>query len=256
MLGLMLAPPVVNADDDSANSHASVSSQQDNAEEKDETMFYAFLEADNNQVHGPLFEFFKSRPGMERFVNPRSKIERKFRPMMQWRRWADKRQRFFPALLFVFGISFLCWFIMPGTMQAAAEECKMTFWKSFGTGLLLATIVLSLMRSVFVSQFGWPFGIVLAGSSQAVMLAGLAVAIYNLGHAVILLSGLKNLLFFASRPKLLRACDIFAGAILAALILQIPGAGIAPRIGTRVLALFALLGVGAICRVMKKRQSM
>lgn len=250
----VLIPPMVQADE-GTDASATVSTQDQENDDKDETMFYAFLEADNSQSHGPLLEMLKGRVGVQNLLQPHTKIERKFRPMMQWRRWADKRQRFFPSFLFIFGLSFLYWFVMPGIMQSSAEECKSSYWKSFGTGVLLATIVLSLMRSVFVSQFGWPFGIVLAGTSQAAMLAGLAVAIYNFGHSVILLSGLKRLHFFSSRPKLLRACDIFAGAFLSALILQIPGGGLLPRIGTRLLALFALLGVGAICRVLKKRQS-
>lgn len=227
----------------------------DDAEDRDDTMFYAFLEGDNKPGNGPLYDFLRGRPGAHFLLGPHTRMEHKVRPLMQWRRFADRRQRFVPAFLFLFGVSFLYWFIFPGTMQTSAEECKRNFWKSFGTGLLLAIIVLSLMRTAFLTQFGWPFGILLAGTVQAAVLAGLAVAIYDLGHAIILLSGVKNLPFFSSRPKLLRACDIFAGALLSALILQIPGAGVVPRVGTRLLSLFGLLGVGAICRVIKNRQS-
>ena len=250
----ILVSPMVMADDTSSQAGLPAG-QNEYADEKDETMFYAFLEEDNSQAHGPLYEFFRSRQSVRVLLGPDSRVERRSRPMMQWRRWADRRQRFTPALLFILGVSFLYWFILPGIMQTAAEECKKSFWKSFGSGLLLAIIAMSLLRSVLVTQFGWPFGILLAGVSQAAMLAGLSVAIYNMGHAVILLSGLRKLKVLSARPKVLRVCDILAGALLSALILQIPGIGMMPRCGTRLLALFALLGIGALCRVIKKRQS-
>lgn len=218
----------------------------------DQTMFYAFLQEDHGNA-GPIYNFIKSHPNLKALFGPRSNLERKFRPMMQWRRWAEKRQRFVPAFLFIGCISFLIWFFLPAHMQSAAEECRKSFWKCFGVGLLAAFITLSVLRAVFISEIGWPLGIVIAGVSQAVVLAGLSVSMYNLGHSVLLLLRITKISAIANRPSLARALDIFAGALVAALLLQIPPIWDLPRCGSRLLALFALLGVGALCREYKRR---
>lgn len=222
-------------------------------DDDEQTMFYAFLKEDSSQLGGPLYEFFKNKPIVREILNPHTRMERKFRPMLQWRRWADRHQPFIPSFLFLGTVGFVLWFLLPSVMQSAAEECRSSFWKCFGTGLVIAIITMVLLRAIFLSQLGWPLGIVIAGCSQAAMLSGLSLAIYNLGHAVLLLVQYKKISAIANSPSLARASDIVMGALLAAIVLQIPAFGILPRPGTRLLALFGLLGIGAIFRAIRRR---
>jgi hypothetical protein len=223
--------------------------------DEDQTMFYAFLQEDPKIASGPLFEILKDRPVIRELVFPRSHLERRFRPMAQWRLWSDKHQRFMPAFLFVCLTGFLNWSLFPSHLQAAAEECKRSFWKSFGSGLLLAIITLTILRIIFITEIGWPLGIMVAGCSQAAMIVGLSLSVFNLGHALSLLLRLHKIPFLANNPSREHYCDIFIGSIFAALILQIPPLGTLPRCGTRLLALFAVLGIGAIYRELKRRQA-
>lgn len=234
-------------------------SPQDQAEatqiekEPDQALFYAFLAEDPQALSGPLFQMLQDKPVLKEWISPHNKMERRYRPLLQWRRWADQRQRFFPALLFCNFICFLSWYLLPKLLQSASQESRQNFWKSVGTGILLAAVTILLTRSVFFTQLGWPLGIVLAGASQAAMLVGLSVGIYNLGHSVSLILRLDKISLLANRAAAQRYCDIFTGSLLAALLLQIPAIGLLPQPGTRFLALFALLGVGAIFRDLRKR---
>ena len=222
---------------------------------EDETMFYAFLQEDPGLTSGPFFQFLKDKPVMREFVAPHSHLERKFRPMAQWRRWADKPQRFLASLLFICLTGCLVWSVFPSYLQAAAAECKKNFWKSFGSGLLLAIIAMAALRAIFITEIGWPLGIIVAGLSLATMLVGLSLSVFNLGHSMSLLLHLNKIALLCRRPDWARYLDIFIGSIIASLILQIPQIGLMPRCGTRLLALFAILGTGAIYREFRRRRA-
>ncbi len=237
-----------NSAPENVDAHSSIST------DPDQTYFYAFLQDNPSGPEGPLLQMFKDQPAIKNLILPRNSLERKFRPMLQLKAWADKKQRFFPSLFFLCLVGFLSWAVCPAQLQLAAEECRKNFWKSFGTGLILAMICMTLARTVFLSQIGWPFGIVLIGVSQGVALLGLSVALYNLGHAVSLLLRLNRISFLTSSPSRARASDVFIGCILSALILLIPPFGHFPPWGTRLLSFFALLGVGALYRELKRRQ--
>ena len=262
----VLAPLPVSSQEPAGQSAAQESSVQDDAadaaarehwqdESAQETYFFAFLAEDPQPLRGGLLEYFRNKPVARDFITPHDPLDRRFRPMLQWRRWADRRQRFVPALLFISFVSILGWSLIPGTMQSAAEESRNTFWRSFGTGVLLAAVTMILTRAVFHTQLGWPLGILLAGLSQAAMLAGLSIAVYNIGHSVLLILQVRKLSVFSKNPAAFRICELLTGSLMAALLLQIPPLGAIPQVGTRFLALFALLGVGAIFRILKQRAS-
>ncbi len=227
---------------------------KEQADEQDQTLFFAFLGEDPQALQGPFVRYLKDKPILKDIISPQNPLERKFRPMLQWRRWADKTHRFMPSFLFIAFISTLCWSFFPLKMQAAAEESKKSFWKSFATGLLIAAVTMLTTRAVFLSELGWPLGILIAGLSQAAMLIGLSLTIYNLGHSILLILHLNKIPALAQNAACHRICDLIAGSLLAALLLQIPSIGLLPRPGSRLLAFFALLGIGAIYRELKAKQ--
>lgn len=226
--------------------------EQSTTDSSDLTYFFAFLAEDPQPLRGGIVEYFRDKPFARDFISPHDKEERKFRPMLQWRRWADRHQRFFPALGFIAFTSTLIWSLIPGILQAASEESRKSFWRCFGTGALMAALTMILTRSVFQTQLGWPLGILLAGLSQAAMLVGLAVAVFNLGHSVLLLAQLNKINALSKNPAAFRVGELLVGSLLAALLLQIPPLGPVPQVGTRLLALFALLGVGSIYRILRR----
>lgn len=223
----------------------------------DHTLFYAFLEEEPRALGGPLIDQFRDKPVFKDLIRPQSRQERKFRPLLQWRLWCDSDHPFFSSALFMMLVLFVSWYLLPGFLQDGVQELRKKFWPSFGTGLMMAFVCMLLTRAAFLSQLGWPLGIMLAGLAQSAMLLGLSVSVLNLGHAVSLVLKFNNLPFLQSDASRKRCLDIVIGALVAALILQIPALGIFPRCGTRLMALFALLGVGSLFRAFqeKRRQS-
>jgi hypothetical protein len=220
----------------------------------DQTLFFAFLQENSAAAEGPLVEIVKDKPLIRDFIKPRSSLERKFRPMLQMRTWANKKQRFLPSFAFLCLIGFICWWIFPTHLQSAVEECRKSFWKCFGAGLLISMIAMTVVRAVFLTQIGWPLAILLVGLSEGAMLVGLSLSVYNLGHAVTLISRINKIPLLATSPAWARAIDIVIGAFLSSLLLLIPAFGNLPRCGTRLLALFAVLGLGAIYKELKNRR--
>ena len=212
------------------------------------TLFYAFIEEDPAGMNGPAYDLLKDKAFFKDLIVPHNENERKFRPMLQWRAWANQRQKFLPSLLFLGFFSFLGWWLIPSRLSAAAKECRSDFWKSVGTGILLGVLTVTANRTIFLTEIGWPLGILIAGAFQGAMLAGLAVAVFILGNSVNALIRLHKLPLIAAKPTCSLNCDLITGSVLSALILQIPQLGDIPRIGTRLLALFALLGLGALYR--------
>ncbi|MBX9688313.1 MAG: hypothetical protein K2X27_16510 [Candidatus Obscuribacterales bacterium] len=236
------------------DSASAVSKDGVEAKADEQTYFYAFLEEDHSALGGPLYEMLKEKAGLRDLIQKQMPQERKFRPMLQWRRWADSKQRFLPSFLFLSLVSLISWLLLPKFLQSAAEESRTMFWRSFGTGFLLACISMTFLRAIFISQIGWPLGIVTAALIQAFGLLGLSVSIYNLGHSLSLILLLNRVKVFAEKPALKLSFELLAGSCFAALILLLPGFASLPRAGTRILALFALLGAGALYREWRRRQ--
>jgi hypothetical protein len=220
----------------------------------DETLYFAFLKEDPRPVAGPIQDYLTHRPILGSIFSPRKYVESKYRPMLQWSRWANKHQRFIPAQLLMLFVSALSWVIFPVLMQASAEESRRSFWKSFGYGFLVYSITIMLLRCALITEVAWPLAIVIAGLAQGFALVGLSVSIFHLGHSFSSLLKLPKLSVLTNRPGILRFIELFIGSSLAALILQIPPLGELPRCGSRLLCLFAVLGIGAICRELRRRR--
>lgn len=225
---------------------------QENAKNSfNKTLFYAFLEEDPSAPNGPVYDYLKDKPFISDIIVPRNEMERKFRPMMQWRSWAERQQPFIPATLFICLLSFVCSWLMPQKMKECARECRSNFWKSFGSGALVAVIWTVLTRSIFLTEIGWPLGVLLNALFQAAMLTGFSVAVFLLGNSLNAVFKVHRLHQLENKPNHQLVSDLVIGSLAAALILQIPEVGDIPKIGSRLLALFAVLGLGALYRIHK-----
>lgn len=228
--------------------------EQDDGSEQ-QGMFFAFLREDKKALDGPFVNLLKDKPLVQDIISPRDRVARKYRPMLQWKRWADKKQRLIPALFLIGMVSLLFWSLFPVKLQEAVVECKSHYWRCFGIGVLILAFSSMLARAVFVTEIGWPLGILITGLTQCALLAGLSVVVYNLGHSMMLLSQLSKISFLANNPARARVCDLLLGTLLIALLLKIPALGPLPQLGTRLVSFFALLGLGAIFRICKRDSS-
>lgn len=226
--------------------------QDNNADLNSEASFYAFLSDKNLEPSGPVYGYLKDKPFFQAFMKDGQIGENKFRPVLQWRHWADKRQPFFASLVFCFFVSLLLWSLAPGKLKAAESSAKTEFWPSFGFGLLATGLIVFSARTFFLTHIGWPLGIVTMAGFQLSLLIGLAIAVSLLGHAVVVLIKVKDLGIFKNNPVCLRFWEYLIGALICALILQIPAPTGLPQPGTRILALMAILGFGALVRNWQK----
>jgi len=226
-----------------------------NAGSDQQGLFFAFLSEDKQVLDGPLVQILKDKPVIRDMISPRDRVARKYRPMLQWKRWADKTQRLIPSLFLIGIVSFLCWSLFPVKFQSAVSESKTSYWRCFGTGVLLLAFSSMFARAVFITEIGWPLGILITGLTQGILLAGLSVVVYNLGHSTFLLTRLSKLSLFSENPSRARTCELLLGTLLATLILKIPELGPLPQLGTRLISFFALLGAGALFRIWKKETS-
>ncbi len=250
-----LTPDMVHAQGAPSELTPNTSSSDQAAGSDQQGLFFAFLSEDKQVLDGPLVQILKDKPVIRDMISPRDKVARKYRPMLQWKRWADKTQRLIPSLFLIGIVSFFCWSLFPVKFLSAVSESKTSYWRCFGTGVLILAFSSMFARAVFITEIGWPLGILITGLTQGILLAGLSVVVYNLGHSTLLLTRLSKLSLFSENPSRARVCELLLGTLLAALILKIPELGPLPQLGTRLISFFALLGAGALFRIWKKETS-
>lgn len=219
---------------------------------EEEIKFYAFMSEENPDPIGPLYKFLEARGLAKGILIPQPLSDSKFRPLAPWRRWVEKPQAFSPSLAFCLLVSWIFWTLLPKKLENVEQICRREFWKSFFTGMAVAAICLTLARSVFFTHLGWPLGIVLIAVFQLGMLLGLSVIVSMMGHSLALLLRLPKVPFLAQKPGLCKFIDLAIGALLCASLLQIPLIGDLPRLGTRLISLFCVLGLGGLFKVLRQ----
>ena len=187
----------------------------------------------------------KLDPEMERRTGLTRRLG--FRPMLQWYHWANKPRPFFKSLLFILLYSVVAWSMFPAWLQAAQATCRQKFWSSLGVGCLVVMVGVTLARIAVMTGLGAPLGLLVGGLLELALLCGLSVVSSMIGQSV---GGLLRFckLPFMDRPDVCRFAQLLLGALICALLLQIPGVGLLPKIGTRFVALLAVLGLGGIYR--------
>jgi hypothetical protein len=218
----------------------------------DSIYYYAFLEQRNAPTHGPAIDFLRDKPFFRDLIAAQEK--QKFRPMVQWFYWANQRHPFGQAVGFLLLSNVVVWALLPERLRRAETEVREKFWRSFGYGVLVGAIAVLFMRTCFLTMIGWPLGILVGGALLFAALCGLAVTTSVLGRSITALLRIDKLKPMVERPDMLRLTQILVGVIVCALLLQIGGAGDLPKIGTRLVALFAILGIGALFRTRSKPQ--
>lgn len=167
------------------------------------------------------------------------------RPMLLWFHWANLPKPFGPCFLFILFISVSVTSVMPVWVKKAEMFCKQSFWRTFFVGCLIATLTITLIRGALLSMFGWPMSVLVAGAFQLSLLVGLSVMVLLIGES---LGYYLKLDAWIKRPDVRRLACLVLGTLICVALLQIPGIGILPKIGTRLVAMLALVGLGGLYR--------
>ena len=188
-----------------------------------------------------------------RMIDGLSPLNRRLggRPMLLWYHWANQHKRFLPSLAFLLFTAVLISSSAPHSITHAQGECKRHFWRCLLQGIFIVVLANTCVRAGVLTMIGWPLAIVLAGILELGLVAGLTVLILLLGQAI---GHYLRMDKWITRADARRLACILLGALLIALLLQIPGFATLPRIGTRLVALLAIVGLGGLFRA-RRRQS-
>ncbi|MBY0546642.1 MAG: hypothetical protein K2W95_05090 [Candidatus Obscuribacterales bacterium] len=219
---------------------------------EDNTLFYAFLDDSPRDAGGPLYDLLKDKVFFKDYLMPHDRVDRKFRPMAQLRFWWDQPQKFLPAVAFCTFIAWVFWFLIPQKLTMAQDAIRGGFWKCFGSGFFCVGIWLLFNRAVFLTHVGWPLGIVSAACFQAGLLIGFSVIVSMIGHAFAVLARVKHWPLVSQNAQAVRVIELLIGSICCAGIIMVPSPAALPHASMRLLFLFAVLGLGAVCRVYRQ----
>ncbi len=218
-----------------------------------------------DELRGPGRWFFNTRIGQKlaRFEN--GDIRR--RPMMYWRRFADRQLP--PIRTFIFLLFFnttIC-LAFRKRVEVASRCVSKSFWKSLFVGIIFVVLMATAARFCFDSALYTPCALLILGVVELLSLAGLAVSSRTVGLAL-----MNKLGYTTNSPadltdddgaataqkqsKLAYLAPVFVGTILFTLIALLPGLGPLPRLGTRFVMWFSLLGMGALVRTKLGRKEL
>ncbi len=199
--------------------------------------YYAMLDP-NSPVPPELQGFFDKYPGVRKKLG--------FRPMMQWHFWANRPKPFLPSFVFILTFALVLTTLFPKWMSAAQSYTRQHFWLSLFGGCAICTVSLWLIKISVGTLFGWPLGTFLAGLLQLGVMAGLSAITLLIGQTFGHYVKIESWPVIGANSGRIRFAQLVLGAVFFALLLQLPGVGHLPKIGTRLVALLAVLGLGAI----------
>jgi len=175
-----------------------------------------------------------------------SENEIRHRPFLYFRRWANKPLRIVPMSFFVFVLTVILGEAIKNNLAVAREIIRRQFWRSFGTGMASVLLVLSFVRPLFISDIGSPLALLIIALVELLLLFGLSVTVSLIGETCMKRVTLAGK--FAQRPLLYRLSTAAVGTIVVGLIMALPGIGILPPIGIRLVLLFCMLGSGSLLK--------
>lgn len=168
-------------------------------------------------------------------------------PLMVFRHWAQERKPFVATFLFCMFVGLLGSAFFPKQVFVAQECCRSQFWKCLGKAILVGMTLVITVRILDLLLITHPLTTVLLGLLELVLVAGLAVGVSLLGEGVTR-NNLARSDYFKTHPRIATVTRIMIGSLILALIVQVPGAGLLPRIGIRIALLVALLGAGGLLK--------
>lgn len=172
----------------------------------------------------------------------------RMRPILYWRAWSNRALPVIPSVGFVLLMSLVPWALIPKVMAETQACLRGKFWKSVFSGMFSLALSLTLIRCLVISDVGIPLAVLILSFLQLGLLLGISASSLLVGRTVLLRLHLTKSGWLSERPNLLLVSEIALGAGLIALLLQIPGIGVLPRIGTRLVMLLAILGLGSLVR--------
>ena len=172
-----------------------------------------------------------------------------FRPFVHWTRWANKRQPFGRAALVLFIAAMVAWIVFPQRLAAAQSECMSRYWRSLGTGMLTVYVPIMLIRFALRTEIGWPLAIVMIGGLQLLLLLGVVVVCAMIGNTFCHYLTLNKWEALSRSPSRLRSAHLLIGALMLSALLQLGSPFGLPPLGTRLVVLLAMAGLGALYRV-------
>ena len=219
-----------------------------------------------DELRGPGRWFFNTRIG-QRLARFESGDIRK-RPMMYWRRFADRRLPPIGTFLFFLFFNTTICLAFRKRVVVASQCVRKSFWKSLFVGALFVILMGTAARLCFDSVLYTPCALLFLGVAEFLSLCGLAVSSRTVGLALLTKLGYMQTNQVdgipsdaddpASRRKarLMYLIPVMVGTVLFTLIALIPGLGPLPRLGTRFVMWFALLGLGALVRTKLGRKEL
>lgn len=231
--------------------------------------------AENNQVVGPGFEMIPDDADKNDVSSEVSVLHRMFgrsrlrdfaeheitatdirkQPFLYFRHWARKRLPLVPSFLFLLFVSITASASFSKRLQTAKEACRARFWRCMGRAVLTFALMLIFARFLFMTQIGTPLALLMIALAQLIGMAGLAVGISLIGDGVCSRSGLNKPDWREMHPRQSLVLTSVVGTIVTTVILMIPGIGLFPPIGTRIVLLIATLGAGGLLRTRFGRTS-
>lgn len=215
--------------------------QFNNGVTPDTARFYSFLEPNTAMPPGFVGKYTQEHPELKRFMGGP-------RPMVQWYFWANQKRPFLPSAGFILFFSLISWALLPSLHERSAKLCREKFWSTFFIGVFVLFSFILLVRGAIGGLIGWPMGIVLIGMAELGLMCGVAVMASLFGQTLGYFLKIEKLPFLKDRPDAQRFAHLLIGSLILAALLQIPGFGVLPRVGTRLVGMLAVLGLGGLFR--------
>lgn len=212
--------------------------------------------ADSHSIDTTLGQQFKYLPMPSEFANQPIRGDIRRYPLLYFRIWSNSPPPAVPAFLFLLFSSTIFWYLFPNTLTTAVEYHRTHFWKSLAYGICTISIVLISARALNASNIGGPLARLLLGLLEAGLLAGFAISAKMAGQA--LAQALKLHVIEAQSDSkhnhtARMIIDLALGTVLLIIFLAIPGFGMIPRIGIRLVLLYCILGFGALVSLYKRK---
>lgn len=206
----------------------------------------SYSDASNREhfVNSTIGQLFHHLPMPEIIAEKPLKGNVRHFPVLYWRLWADKPQDPFIAFLILMAVSNLVWFLLPKSLTGAAQALGRNFWSSFAHGLVALCGTLLAIRVLFMSVVGSPVSYFLIAAIETGFFLGVSISGLVMGRAI-----LHKLNLLKSEEKNTakeRALYLACGMAILSLMLLIPELGEIPRLGTRLVSLYCILGMGAL----------
>lgn len=163
-----------------------------------------------------------------------------------------------PGAVFVFCIvvCMLASLCFPRLIVESCLAVKQNFWRSLAKGLLVTLALGLLGKALSFVSIASPLAYLIFGIFQLSILAGLTVSVRLIGQSV--WNSLEKMLpslpmKSAKHPWITMFLHTLSGSVFIAAICLIPGPGNLPLIGTRLVILMCLLGLGGLVTALKAR---